>query len=68
MLENEPHGLASFALDLAHAFSKAYNELPVLGETQGAEIAGARLALFEATGLVLRKSIELLGMKGIERM
>jgi len=64
--ENDPANLAWYALDLAKSFSKAYNELKVLGAP--ASIAGARLALFEATRLVLGESITLLGMKRIERM
>lgn len=64
--ENEPAYLASFALEVAKAFSKAYNELKVVGEESS--LAGARLALFEATREVLAESISLLGMKVIDRM
>ncbi len=64
--DNEPSYLCAYALELAKAFSKAYLELKVLDAE--AEVASARLALFEATRLVLKKSLMLLGIETIERM
>ena len=65
-MENEPAHLATYALDIAKAFSKAYTELKVVGEERPR--AEARLALFESTRLVLNEVISLLGMKTLERM
>ena len=64
--DNEPTYLAGYALDLAKAFSKAYLELKVIGEPEAP--AQARLALFEATRIVLTEAVELLGMVPLERM
>ena len=64
--DNEPAHLAAFGLEIGKAFSRAYNELKVVGEES--QTGTARLALFEATGKVLREVIELLGMIPLERM
>ena len=64
--DNEPAHLAAYGLEIGKAFSRAYNELKVVGEEK--QKAASRLALFEATGKVLREVIELLGMKPLERM
>ncbi len=64
--DNEPAHLAAFGLEIGKAFSRAYNELKVVGEEPAK--AEARLALFDATGIVLREVIELLGMLPLERM
>lgn len=64
--EHEPAVLAGYALDVAKAFSRGYNELQVIGAEP--QTAKARLALFEATRQVLGNTIELLGMRLIERM
>lgn len=65
--DNEPSYLASYGLSVAHEFSRAYNELKVIGEPDAAR-AAARMSLFEATRRVLSTVIELLGMKPIDRM
>jgi arginyl-tRNA synthetase len=64
--EHEPSILATYAIDLSYAVSKAYLDLKVLGESK--EIATARLTLFDKAQQLLGKSIELLGMRKIERM
>ena len=64
--DNDPAHLAWYALDVAKAFSRAYNELKVIGAEL--PLAESRLALFEATKSVLGEAIVLLGMKRIERM
>lgn len=64
--ENDPQILASYTIDLAKSFSKAYNELKVVGEE--IDLAKTHLALFEATRIVLKECIELLGINTIERM
>ena len=62
----EPAHLATYAVDLAKSFSKAYLDLKVVGADK--EVAEERLALFEATRVILQNSIELLGIKTLERM
>lgn len=64
--DNEPAYLSAYALELSFAFSKAYQALRVIDEDPA--IAGARLLLFRKTKEVLSKSLELLGMKVVERM
>ena len=64
--ENEPSLLTTYALDLAKAFSKAYNELHVVGAAP--EVAKARLSLFEATRKTLAQAIRLLGCTLVDRM
>ncbi len=66
MSDYEPAHLASYALELAKEFSRAYNALKVVGEDEA--IAAARLSLFEATRITLAKSIELLGISPLQRM
>lgn len=64
--ENEPAYLAAYAHEIAKTFSKAYQALKVVGEEP--KIATQRLALFEATRRILGTTLELLGMRLIERM
>ena len=66
LAENEPAYLSAYALDLAKQFSKAYNDLQVVGAQPQA--AASRLALFEAVRVVISQSLHLLGMRTIERM
>ena len=64
--ESEPFYLASYALDLAKVFSRAYLDLKVIGAEKN--IAEARLLLFEATRIVLQTTLRLLGIEPLERM
>ena len=64
--DNEPAHVSAYALDVAKAFSRAYNELKVIGADR--PVAEARLLLFEAVRRVLKECIELLGMETIDRM
>ena len=62
-----PHALASSLYDLATALSRFYTQVPVLrAETDMSRVA--RLCLVEATGLVLRRGLELLGIETPEEM
>ena len=62
-----PHVVASYLYDLATALSRFYTEVPVLkAQTDAARLA--RLALVDATGLVLRKGLALLGIETPEEM
>ena len=64
--DSEPCHLSTYLLNLAKAFSKAYQELKVVGVE--ADLAKSRLALFKATQEVLGKGLHLLGIKTVERM
>ena len=66
LAENEPAHLAAYALDLAKHFSKAYNNLQVVGAEPA--VASARLSLFDAVRIVLTSSLNLLGIRTIDRM
>ena len=62
-----PHALASYLYDLATALSRFYTQVPVLrAETDTARLA--RLCLVDATGLVLRHGLALLGIETPEEM
>lgn len=63
---HEPSELSTYALEVAKLFSKAYNELKVVGEEKS--VAEARLALFDCTRRTLATALELLGCRVIERM
>jgi len=65
-VDKEPSYLCSYALELSYAFSKAYQVLRVLGEEKTK--AEARLALFIKARETLKKALELIGFKVIERM
>ena len=64
--EHEPYLLANYALELAKSISKAYLDLKVVGVEN--DLAVARLTLFEASRVILGKSLELLGIQPLERM
>lgn len=65
-VEFSPHLLAEYALGLARAFHAYYTDYRVLGE--GEPVTAARLALLHATGIVFRRSLQLLGMSVPEAM
>ncbi|MGI6359267.1 MAG: arginine--tRNA ligase [Bacillota bacterium] len=62
----EPSTLSRYVLDLAQAFNRFYNSCRILGEAPAIE--QSRLALVAATATVLRRGLELLGMKAPEQM
>lgn len=62
----EPSYLASYALDLASALAGSYLELKVINAEK--PLAEARLSLFEATRIVLEATLQLLGIRPLERM
>lgn len=62
----EPYYIAQHLLEIAKAFSRAYNEHKVVGAE--AKLAQARLQLFVATRTVLSIGMKLLGVPVIERM
>jgi arginyl-tRNA synthetase len=61
-----PNVLTAYLFDVAGAYSSFYDALPVL-KAEGAERT-ARLALCDLTGQVLRRGLELLGIRVPERM
>jgi arginyl-tRNA synthetase len=63
----EPCNICNYALDLAKAISRAYVKLRVSGE-QNKETARARLTLFVCARTVLSSSLQLLGIRSLQRM
>lgn len=64
----QPHRLAPFAQDLATAFHAFYDNCRVLGEEVPAEVTAARLALIDATRIVLANTLGVMGLSAPERM
>ncbi len=62
----EPSTMSRYVLDLAQAFNRFYNSCRILGEPQPVE--QSRLALVAATATVLKRGLELLGIKAPEQM
>jgi arginyl-tRNA synthetase len=63
----KPNLIADFANSLADKFNTFYNALPVL-KAEPKELSDARLALVEATKIVLSNALNLLGIEAPERM
>jgi arginyl-tRNA synthetase len=63
----KPNLIADFANSLADKFNTFYNALPVL-KAKPQKLSDARLALVEATKIVLSNALNLLGIKAPERM
>ena len=61
-----PHRLAAYLREVATAFSAFYRDCRIIGEAEG--VATARLALAEATRLVLRNGLTVLGISAPDRM
>jgi arginyl-tRNA synthetase len=67
--KNEPSGVVTFAMRLAHAISSAWDPLPVKGlPADQIEVARARLWLFLCARDVLGAAMRLLSMRPLERM
>ena len=62
----KPHLIAHYSLELAHLFNEFYHKYPVL--TAEKTIKDSRLILVKATKQILKTSLELLGIKPLERM
>jgi len=65
-LGHEPHMLAHYLRELAHAFHTYYNAVPFLVEDSA--LRNARLSLVLAVQQVIRNGLELLGVSAPERM
>lgn len=62
-----PNTLCNYVYDLAQTFNVFYKKYPILTE-KDENIRDARINLTESTAKVLRKSLELLGIKTVEKM
>lgn len=62
-----PHSVSSYLFDLASLFNQFYRDCPVLHEKNN-DIRNARIALVNATRIVLRNGLELLGIVAPEEM
>ena len=63
----KPDLIAEYANTLADKFNSFYNALPVI-KAKPQELADARLALTDATRIVLRNALKLIGIEAPERM
>lgn len=63
----EPSILTRYIIDIAKQFNKFYNQYPIMG-CEDEEIKSARLDLVEATTIVIRNGLELLGIDVVEKM
>jgi arginyl-tRNA synthetase len=62
-----PKSLAHYAYTLAMTFNLFYEKVPVLRE-QEPDVRMARLALVETFGIVLKNTLEVLGITALDRM
>ena len=62
----EPHRLINYLTEVARAFTKFYDECRIIGEEVA--LASARMALAQATRIVLRNGLTILGISAPERM
>ena len=62
----KPHLIAHYSLNLAHLFNEFYHKYQVL--TAEKTIKESRLTLVKATQKTLKSSLEILGIKPLERM
>ena len=62
----EPSYIARYAVDLAQAFNKFYNEYPILIEDE--KVKNTRLAVVVATKFTLKNALALLGIMAPEQM
>ncbi|MCM1990562.1 arginine--tRNA ligase [Oceanirhabdus seepicola] len=63
----EPSIITRYVLDVAKAFNKFYNAHNI-ANSESEELKNARLKLVEATCVVIKKSLDLLGIKVVEKM
>lgn len=63
---NEPSVVTRYAIDVAKAFNKVYNALPI--GTAEEDVKKARLKLVEATAIVIKKALYLIGLETVEEM
>lgn len=66
--KNEPFYVNRYVTTLAKLFNKFYNTNPILKSDVNPEIRKARLALVEATTIVIKSALGLLGIETVEKM
>lgn len=64
---NRPNLIADYVYELTKKFNSFYNSNQIIDENN-LELTYARLAICEKTSLVIAKSLELLGIKTVEKM
>ncbi|MCA0269785.1 MAG: arginine--tRNA ligase [Bacteroidetes bacterium] len=64
--QREPHLVAGYLREVASAFSQVYRDSRIVGEEKN--LAEARLALADATRIVLGNGLRLLGLNAPEKM
>ncbi|MHC1683772.1 MAG: arginine--tRNA ligase [Clostridiaceae bacterium] len=62
----EPSIVTRYVIDVAKAFNKFYNANPIA--TAEEDVKNARLKLVEATGVVIKNALNLLGIQVVEEM
>lgn len=62
----EPSVVTRYVIDVAKAFNKFYNASPIT--TAEDDVKNARLKLVEATGIVIKNTLNLLGIEVVEEM
>jgi len=65
-LQNQPHRLTRYAVELAAALHAFHAECCVLGDNKG--VSAARVCLTEAAGIALQNTLRLLAITAPERM
>ncbi len=63
----KPHSVANYLYEVASVFNQFYRDCPVLSE-QNTLLRSSRLALVDATAIVLRNTLEILGISAPEEM
>ena len=66
--KNEPFYINRYVTNLARAFNKFYNSCPILKDGIDEETKKARLAIVEATSVVIKSALSLLGIDTVESM
>jgi arginyl-tRNA synthetase len=74
-VEYSPHQVCTYLFELAQTFNTFYNSVPILktsnqdsAENASQSTVQMRLALTEATALVIQKGLRLLGIQTVEQM
>lgn len=66
--KNEPFYVNRYVTTLAKLFNKFYNTNPILKNDVDTEVKKARLALVDATTIVIKSALGLLGIETVEKM
>ena len=66
--KNEPFYINRYVTGLVKAFNKFYNTCPILRSDVPEDIKKARLALVDASTVVIKTALSLLGIEAVEKM